>query len=120
MSMTRFLMSASALVLGLLGLLATFAPDHVLRGLGAPISPALLLMVQVLGALYVGLAGGWVRPAVIPCNGTSACHGLGCLPVAPAETMPANPTDRAARKVQSHIMDADRRGEERTFLPALG
>lgn len=55
--MTRFLMSATALFLGGLGLVTTFAPDYVLSGFGAPRSPALLLMAQVLGALYVGFAG---------------------------------------------------------------
>ncbi len=55
--MTRFLMSASALVLGLLGLVTTFAPDYVLSSFGAPPTPALLLVTQVLGALYVGFAG---------------------------------------------------------------
>jgi hypothetical protein len=56
MPVTRLLMSASALLLCLLGLVSTFAPDHVLRGLGAPGSPALLVMVQILGALYLGFA----------------------------------------------------------------
>ncbi len=57
MNWTRLLMSVSALTLILLGTTATFAPDYVLRGLSAPASPALLLMVQVLGAVYVGFAG---------------------------------------------------------------
>lgn len=57
MPITRYLVSASAIVLGLLGLVSTFAPDHVLRGLGAPISPGHLVMVQALGALYLGFAG---------------------------------------------------------------
>lgn len=55
--MTRILMIASALVLGFLGLVTTFAPDWVLGSLGAPVVPALLLLTQVLGALYVGFAG---------------------------------------------------------------
>jgi hypothetical protein len=54
--MTRSLMRASAIFLGSLGLPATFAPDSLLRWLGAPLAPALLLLVQVLGALYVGFA----------------------------------------------------------------
>ncbi len=49
-------MSASALVLGLLGVLGSFAPDHVLAWLAAPATPVLLLTVQVLGALYLGFA----------------------------------------------------------------
>ena len=55
--MTRYLMTASAIVLGILGLLTTFAPDYVLRSIGAPELPALLLMTQIVGALYVGFAG---------------------------------------------------------------
>jgi hypothetical protein len=53
---TRSLMSASALTMGVLGLVATFAPDYVLRGLGAVESPALLVMMQLIGALYLGFA----------------------------------------------------------------
>lgn len=55
--MTRILMTVSALVMGLLGLATTFAPDYALGSLGAPGTPAILLLTQVLGALYVGLAG---------------------------------------------------------------
>lgn len=50
-------MTVTALVLGLLGFATTFAPDYVLASLGAPVSPATLLVTQVLGALYVGFAG---------------------------------------------------------------
>jgi hypothetical protein len=57
MNPTRFLMTASALVLGLLGVLCTFAPDYVLAWLAAPAAPVLLLTVQVLGALWLGFAG---------------------------------------------------------------
>lgn len=54
MPLTRHLMSACALVLGLLGLAGTFAPDQVLRALGAAVSPGSLVPVQVAGALYLG------------------------------------------------------------------
>lgn len=57
MNPTRLLMSASALVLGLLGGVATFAPGELLVTLGTPASPAVQLMVQILGALYLGFAG---------------------------------------------------------------
>ena len=50
------LMSTAALVLGLLGLASSFAPDLVLGWVGAEPAPALLLMVQILGALYLGFA----------------------------------------------------------------
>ena len=56
MNPTRLLMSASALVLGVLALPAIFAPDHVLHWLGAPVEAPLLLVIQVLGALYIGFA----------------------------------------------------------------
>jgi hypothetical protein len=53
---TRLLMTACAIVLGLLGVAGSFLPDEVLGWLGVPTSPALLLLVQVLGALYLGFA----------------------------------------------------------------
>lgn len=56
MNATRLLMSASALLLGLLGIIASFAPDEILRLLDATSSPLLLLVVQVTGALYLGFA----------------------------------------------------------------
>ena len=56
MNFTRLLMGASALALGLLGFLGSFMPDRVLGWLNAPASPALMLLVQVLGALYLGFA----------------------------------------------------------------
>jgi len=57
-------MSASALVLGLLGGAATFAPGELLLTLGTPASPVLQLLVQILGALYLGFAGlNWMLRA---------------------------------------------------------
>lgn len=55
MNPTRTLLVASAVLLGAMGLAATFLPDEVLRWSGAPPSPVLALLVQVLGALYLGL-----------------------------------------------------------------
>ena len=43
-------------MLGVLGVVALFVPDVVLGRLGAPASSASVLLVQVLGALYVGFA----------------------------------------------------------------
>lgn len=57
MSYPRVLMRASALVLCALGLIGTFLPDTVLSRAGAPVTPALMLLVQTLGALYFGFAG---------------------------------------------------------------
>jgi hypothetical protein len=53
---TRTLMSFTAVTLGLFGLVATFTPDGLLARLGEPITPLLVLIVQVLGAMYVGFA----------------------------------------------------------------
>jgi hypothetical protein len=49
-------MLASAIVLCILGAAATFVPDTILRALGAPASPALVVVVQLLGAADLGLA----------------------------------------------------------------
>ena len=49
-------MIASSLFLGLFGLGATFAPDAVLIHVRAPVSPPLVVIVQALGALYLGFA----------------------------------------------------------------
>jgi hypothetical protein len=55
MNPTRTLLVASALLLGTVGVAASFLPDEILRWSGAPSSPVLALLVQVLGALYLGL-----------------------------------------------------------------
>jgi hypothetical protein len=63
---TRLLMSASALVLGVLGVVALFAPDAVLGRLGGPVSSGPVLLVQVLGALYAGFAAlNWMTRGTI-------------------------------------------------------
>ena len=51
---TRLVMTASALVMGALGLSATFLPQEIAAYLGA--STTLPLLIQVLGALYIGFA----------------------------------------------------------------
>lgn len=53
---TRFLMMASALFLAIIGIIATFAPELILRFLDNAPSDAVLLIVQILGALYLGFA----------------------------------------------------------------
>lgn len=61
---TRLLMSASALVLALLGLPCVFAPDAVLKQLTGGTSAPAELLVQVTGALYMGFAGlNWMGKA---------------------------------------------------------
>ena len=56
MNPTRTLLVSSAFLLGAAGLAATFVPDEILRWSGAPSWPVLPLLVQILGALYMGLA----------------------------------------------------------------
>jgi hypothetical protein len=53
---TRALLVASALVVGGIGVVASFTPDIALTALGAPDTPALRLMVQLLGAIAFGFA----------------------------------------------------------------
>ena len=53
---TRHLMGASALFLGVLGVGATFLPQELLGRLGAAPGAALVLLVQLLGALCLGSA----------------------------------------------------------------
>ena len=53
---TKILMTASALILGAIGLIFTFAPDICLEYLEIPKSVVSLLLGQVLGGLYFGFA----------------------------------------------------------------
>ena len=53
---TKLLMIASALVLGLAGLAATFAPAELLAAWGAPATEQTVILVQILGALYFSFA----------------------------------------------------------------
>ena len=56
MSFTRMLMTVSALFLGLLGLVGSFAPEEILRAAGISPGSHLKVVVQVTGALYLGFA----------------------------------------------------------------
>lgn len=53
---TRILMTACALMLAALGVAATFLPAEIIGWLGTAESPTLVLLVQILGALYFGFA----------------------------------------------------------------
>lgn len=53
---TKLLMVASALVLGLAGVAASFAPAELLTAWGAPATEQTALLVQLLGALYFSFA----------------------------------------------------------------
>ena len=56
MEFPRLLMTASALVLAVLGIPCMFAPDFVLAHLAGNTSPPTDLIVQITGALYMGFA----------------------------------------------------------------
>lgn len=53
---TKLVMSVSAIFLGVLGLGLTFLPKEAAVSAGLPLTPALLLLLQVLGALYFSFA----------------------------------------------------------------
>lgn len=64
MNHSRYLMTASAAALALLGLPCIFAPDIVLQRLGGGASAGANLVVQIAGALYLGFAGlNWMGKA---------------------------------------------------------
>ena len=53
---TKLLMTASAAVLGLAGIAATFAPAELLAAWGSPATDQTVILVQILGALYFSFA----------------------------------------------------------------
>ena len=53
---TRYLMMSSAIFMALLGLLTSYLPDKVLTTHGTVPDNATLLLVQMMGALYLGFA----------------------------------------------------------------
>ena len=53
---TKVLMTASSLVLGLAGILALFAPDVLLTGLGVPGANPVEMLIQLMGALHFSIA----------------------------------------------------------------
>ncbi|RNI31740.1 hypothetical protein [Rufibacter latericius] len=53
---TRIIMSGSAVVMAILGFTASFLPQEVLSYLGAEPTGVAPLLVQILGALYLGFA----------------------------------------------------------------
>jgi hypothetical protein len=54
--MTRYLMILSAAFMAALGVAITFLPQELLVHAGAPSQGSLVLLVQSLGALYLGFA----------------------------------------------------------------
>lgn len=53
---TKLLMTASAYIMGVLGIIASFIPGEILRALGQASNDTLTLIVQITGALYFGFA----------------------------------------------------------------
>ncbi len=53
---SRYLMSATAALLALLGLACSFAPQELLVLIKTPVLPGLVLVVQALGAAWLGFA----------------------------------------------------------------
>ena len=53
---TKILMASSAFVMGALGVAATFLPQEIIAALGGGGGRTLRLLVQVLGATYLGFA----------------------------------------------------------------
>jgi hypothetical protein len=53
---TRYLMIASALVMAVIGLSLTFAPQEIMRMLGGEAAGWPLIVLQLCGALYCGFA----------------------------------------------------------------
>jgi len=51
---TKLLLSASAIVMAALGVVATFGPQETLVALGSTPEGLVVLLVQVMGALYLG------------------------------------------------------------------
>lgn len=61
---TRLLMMSSAVVLDLAGVGATFAPHEILAAAGIAAVHPLPVMVQLMGALYIGFAmANWTARA---------------------------------------------------------
>ena len=50
---TKLIMSASAIVMGVMGILATFMPQEILNYFGVSASDTLSIIIQIIGALYV-------------------------------------------------------------------
>jgi hypothetical protein len=56
MTFSKALLSASAILMGVMGLGTTFMADDLLRHVRQPEAPILMLFVQTIGALYLAFA----------------------------------------------------------------
>ena len=63
---TKLLMTASAVFMGLIGIVLTFMPDEVLKILEQVPNTTLTLSLQLTGALYFGFAiTNWMAKTVL-------------------------------------------------------
>ena len=53
---TKWLLSSSAVMMGLLGLAGTFLPEEISKILRFDPSPITLILLQIIGGLYLGFA----------------------------------------------------------------
>ena len=53
---TKWLLSSSAVIMGLLGLAGTFIPEEIAKLLGIASTPVTLILLQIIGGLYLGFA----------------------------------------------------------------
>ena len=53
---TKFLMISSSIFLGILGITLSFIPDEIISGLSEVPNPISILLLQLLGAIYLGFA----------------------------------------------------------------
>lgn len=53
---TKWLLSSSAVMMGLLGLAGTFIPEEISKILGIDPSPIILILLQIMRGLYLGFA----------------------------------------------------------------
>lgn len=66
MKYTTILMAGSALFLGIMGIILSFAPEQLVVLLDQASNPALILFTQILGALYFGFGiMNWMGKTVL-------------------------------------------------------
>ncbi len=53
---TKWLLSSSAVIMGVVGLAGTFIPEEILKTLGIDPAPVTLILLQFIGGLYLGFA----------------------------------------------------------------
>ena len=53
---TKWLLSSSAVIMGLVGLAGTFIPEEISKTIGIDPAPVTLILLQIIGGLYLGFA----------------------------------------------------------------